>query len=152
LDFRLALAGSNVRQQPEEFEAAKARLGERVVHFGRAERSAYHRLLWDADIVVSTAIHEFFGIAVVEAIACDCFPILPKRLAYPELLSETFVPPEIRGRCLYRSFEGLVDRLTWALTEIEAARAMTPSLQQAVRRFDWSEMAPRYDASLASLD
>jgi glycosyltransferase involved in cell wall biosynthesis len=152
LDFRLALAGSNVRQQPEEFEAAKARLGERVVHFGRAERSAYHRLLWAADIVVSTAIHEFFGIAVVEAIACGCFPILPERLAYPELIPETFVPPEIRERCLYRGFEGLVDRLTWALTEIEAARAMTRPLQQAVRRFDWSEMSPRYDASLASLD
>ena len=42
--------------------------------------------------MTSTARHEFFGIAVVEAIACGCLPWLPDRLSYPEL-----VPQELRG-------------------------------------------------------
>ena len=36
---------------------------------------------------VSTATHEFFGLAAAEAIATGLYPLLPERLAYPELLS-----------------------------------------------------------------
>jgi hypothetical protein len=41
--------------------------------------------------VVSTAIHEFYGIAVMEAAYCGCRPLLPRRLSYPELYDETFL-------------------------------------------------------------
>ncbi len=138
--FRVALAGSNVRQQPAEFDAARKRLGDRVVHFGRADRDTYRHLLWEADIVVSTAFHEFFGIAVVEAIYCRTFPVLPRRLAYPELLTE-----EARALCLYRDFEGLVTKLAWALTHLAAARQTAERLASSVARFDWPKMAPVYD-------
>jgi len=140
LPFRVALAGSNVRQQPAEFDAARKRLGDRVVHFGRADRDTYRHLLWEADIVVSTAFHEFFGIAVVEAIYCRTFPVLPRRLAYPELLTE-----EARALCLYRDFEGLVTKLAWALTHPAAARQTAERLASSVARFDWPKMAPVYD-------
>ena len=140
LPFHVALAGSNVRQQPAEFDAARKRLGDRVVHFGRADRDTYRHLLWEADIVVSTAFHEFFGIAVVEAIYCRTFPVLPRRLAYPELLTE-----EARALCLYRDFEGLVTKLTWALTHPAAARQTAERLASSVARFDWPKMAPVYD-------
>ncbi len=146
IDFRVALAGSNVRQQPEEFEAARARLGERVVHYGRADAATYRQLLRAADVVVSTAIHEFFGVAVVEALYCRCFPVLPHRLAYPELF-----PGQYHGRCLYRGFDALVDRLTWALTHPAERRRVGVALSEAVARFDWSQQAPAYDAALASL-
>jgi glycosyltransferase involved in cell wall biosynthesis len=146
VDFRVALAGSNVRQQPEEFEAARARLGERVVHYGRADAATYRRLLRAADVVVSTAIHEFFGVAVVEATYCRCFPVLPHRLAYPELLPERF-----HGRSLYRGFDALVDRLTRAITHPAERRRVGAALSEALARFDWSQQAPAYDAALASL-
>lgn len=142
--FRVALAGSNVRQQPEEFEAARKRLGARVVHFGRADRATYRRLLWEADVVVSTAIHEFFGIAVVEAVYCGCFPVLPRRLAYPELL-----PGRYHATCIYDGFDDLVARLRWALTHPVEARDAAQGLDAAVARFDWQVMAPQYDASLS---
>jgi hypothetical protein len=42
----------------------------------------------DADVIVSTAIHEFFGIGMLEGAAAGAVPILPKRLAYPEVFSD----------------------------------------------------------------
>jgi glycosyltransferase involved in cell wall biosynthesis len=146
IDFYVALAGSNVRQMPKEFEAARERLGPRVVHYGRAEADAYGRLLWQADVVVSTAIHEFFGIAVVEAMYCGCFPVLPRRLAYLEVL-----PAGHHGECLYDDFEGLVERLRWALAHRAQVRRTARGLGAAMGRFDWEAMAPQYDALLESV-
>ena len=143
LDFRVALAGANVRQRPEEFEAARQRLGERVVHYGHADEATYARLLRQADVVVSTALHEFFGVAVVEAVYCGCFPVLPRRLSYPEL-----IPPTHHDRCLYDDFDGLVSRLRWALTHPDEARRSAAPLREAVARFDWAALAPRYDQLL----
>lgn len=141
LDFRVALCGQNFRLVPAEFEEAKARLGERIIHYGYASEEDYARLLWQADIVVSTALHDFFGVALVEAIYCGAFPILPKRLTYPDLL-----PPAAYDRCLYTDSAGLMERLTWALTHRAEAQAM--SLRQAVACYDWSNMAPIYDSVL----
>lgn len=146
IDFRVALAGSNVRQQPEEFEAARERLGARVIHYGRANAETYTRLLWTSDIVASTARHEFFGIAVVEAAYAGCFPVLPHRLAYPELL-----PPAHHARCLYGDFDELLSHLRWAIQEVAAARALASELRASVAKFDWVTMAPRYDAALTTM-
>jgi glycosyltransferase involved in cell wall biosynthesis len=146
VEFRVALAGSNVRQMPQEFEAARQRLGARVVHYGRADRTTYRRLLSRSDVVVSTAIHEFFGVAVVEAVYCGCFPILPRRLAYPEV-----VPESLHGLCLYNSLADLVDRLRWALKRPPALRGARPKLREAVARFDWSRMAPEYDRHMEQI-
>ena len=49
-------------------------------------------MLSRADWVLSTASHEFFGIAVVEAMLMGCLPWLPDRLSYPEL-----VPAQYQG-------------------------------------------------------
>jgi glycosyltransferase involved in cell wall biosynthesis len=146
LDFQVALAGKNYRQTAPEFEAARERLGTRVVHFGHADEAEYKTLLRRADVVVSTAIHEFFGIAVVEAIYCGCFPVLPCRLTYPEL-----VPPQHHEDCLYEDFDGLVTRLRWALKHPDQAHTLAAKLRPAVARFDWAEMGPRYDEAMAAL-
>ncbi|MGD2206521.1 MAG: DUF3524 domain-containing protein, partial [Anaerolineae bacterium] len=74
LDFGLVLLGESFRNQPEEFLKARERLPNRIAHFGYAEdTTSYARFLWQADVVVSTAIHEFFGSAVIEACYCGCF-------------------------------------------------------------------------------
>lgn len=144
-DFRVALAGKNYRQTAPEFEVARERLGTRVVHFGYADEAQYAALLRQADVVVSTVLHEFFGIAVVEAVYCGCFPVLPRRLTYPEL-----VPLPHHEACLYEDFEGLLARLRWALAHPDRARALAAELRPAAARFDWVEMGPRYDEVLAA--
>jgi glycosyltransferase involved in cell wall biosynthesis len=142
VDFGLVLLGESFRNQPEEFLAARQRLPDRIVHFGYAEdASTYAQLLWQADIVVSTALHEFFGAAVVEACYCGCFAVLPNRLSYPEL-----IPEAIHSDCLYDDFDGLLDRLRQALLHVSETRGF--SLQAHMAQFDWMPMAPRYDQLL----
>jgi glycosyltransferase involved in cell wall biosynthesis len=143
VDFRVAIAGKSHRQTAPEFEAAKERLGDRVEHFGYAEGKAYERLLRGAAIVVSTAIHEFFGVSVVEAIYGGCFPVLPNHLSYPELISESH-----HEVCLHGSFEELLAHLRWALNHPNEARSLAQDLRPTVARFDWGEMAPVYDRLL----
>ena len=145
LDFKVILLGESFRNKPAEFLEARRLLGERIVHFGFAEDPAdYARLLWQADVVVSTAIHEFFGAAVVEACYCGCFPVLPRRLSYPEL-----IPPELHTACLYDDVEGLLARLRLAILDVEVVR--TRSLQAHMARYDWEQMAPEYDTRLAEV-
>ena len=118
------------------------------MQFGHvARRSDYAAWLWQSDLVVSSAAHEFFGVSVCEAIACGCRPILPDRLAYPEI-----VPPEWHSETLYPAGT-LADALIEAVSRASVAPRLIwdERLGQAMARFDWSRIAPRYDAALAAM-
>jgi glycosyltransferase involved in cell wall biosynthesis len=140
--FRLALAGANHGTDPQpEFDAAGAVLGDRVVQWGRVDsREEYASLLWASDVVVSTAVHEFFGIAVAEAIYCGCRPVLPARLSYPEI-----VPRDAHEQVLYGE-GGFVGRLKEALAR---PRAWSEDWQRTwVARYDWACLRARYDEEI----
>jgi glycosyltransferase involved in cell wall biosynthesis len=92
LDFRVHVLGENFQVRPKPFLEARELLGEKLVTFGYLEeRADYVRVLWGSDVVVSTAVQEFYGIAVMEAAYCGCRPLLPRRLVYPELYGEEFL-------------------------------------------------------------
>ncbi len=142
LDFGLVILGERFRQQPSEFIEARRRLGDRVRHFGYVpDFAGYARWLWQADLLPVTSHHDFFGASVVEAIYCGCFPLLPRRLSYPEL-----IPSEYHDLCFYRDFDDLVDRLASALQNIDRIRQTR--LRHAVAHFDWHDLAPIYDERL----
>ena len=141
VEFRVALAGEAYHAVPPEFEAARRRLGDRVVHFGTAPDEGYPDLLRTCDVVVSTARHEFFGVAVLEAVAAGALPLLPNRLSYPELL-----PPDAGAECLYDGGGDLVERLCRVLTDHEGRWATAARLRQHATTFAWEVVGPRYDA------
>jgi len=137
--FRLCVTGESFREVPAVFEAARARLADHVKTFGYLEsRADYVRALVESDVVVSTAVQEFFGISVVEAIRAGCAPLLPNRLSYPEILPEPW-----HGRCLYEGREGLEQRLARWLSRPEEARSV--DLGGAMSRFAWGRVAPALD-------
>lgn len=141
--FRVALAGANQGLPSRVFVEASRRLADHIVQWGRLPTFAdYASLLWEADIVVSTALHEFFGTAVVEAVYCGCRPVLPARLAYPELL-----PAEAHADVLYGEGE-LVPALLRALEE---GTPWSEEWQRTwVSPYDWKVMARKYDEVLWS--
>ncbi len=56
-------------------------------------RAQYIKTLQQADVVLSTAHHDFQGISMLEAAACGCLPVAPNRLVYPELYPLTNLYP-----------------------------------------------------------
>jgi glycosyltransferase involved in cell wall biosynthesis len=147
--FRLILAGEHFEEQPKEFERAFERYAERILHYGYAEDfEEYSRLLHRADIVVSTAIHEFFGIAVMEAIFCGCHPLLPNRLSYPELIPESLHHPLLHAPVLYDDEDALFQILFEILKGKE--RPLPPAtLRSILEPLDWRQHVSNYDALLA---
>ena len=145
VDFRLAIVGENSRVDPREFTEACRLLGDRVVQVGYLPRLAYTELLGQADVVVSAARHEFFGIAVVEAIAAGAVPVLPRRLSYPELIAEQY-----ETVVLYPD-GGLTVRLREVLKNLGWWRSQVEGLAEAMRRFDWSVLIDDYDTRLEHL-
>ena len=90
--FRLVVLGESFANSPECFAKAQKQLTSETIHFGYAEsREQYAALLHRGDCLVSTARHEFFGIAVLEGIRAGCYPLLPEDLSYPELYDGKFL-------------------------------------------------------------
>ena len=110
------------------------------MHAGHARREEYGKLLWQSDIVVSTARHEFFGVGMVEAMYCGCFPLAPTRFNYPDL-----VPPEMHNRSLYEDEPAFERLLRHAIHELPHE----PALRESAARFDWKIIGPRWNDLLA---
>jgi len=146
LPFRLALCGEVFEQRPIGFEVAMETLNEQLIHVGYAEEERYHNLLRESDIIISTASHEFFGVSVVEAVACKTFPILPNALSYPEI-----IPAEFHPMCLYQNYDDLLRKVCWALRHRSEASESASALSATMIRFDWAEVASQYDACFAHL-
>ena len=146
LDFKIALLGERFVKQRADHDAAVDQLADRVVIDDHVERRAYADALAVGTIVMSTAPQEFFGISVVEAMHAGCFPILPDRLVFPER-----VPAHLADRSLFRSEDHALELLTAALRDVGSTRTEAASLREITREFDWSVVAPGYDAWLGAL-
>jgi glycosyltransferase involved in cell wall biosynthesis len=94
VDFRLHVVGRQFRQSPPIFAQAQRQFAEHIDSWGYlSRREDYHKLLKKCDIAVSTAIHEFQGLALLEATASGCRPVAPCRLAYRECLPPSYLYP-----------------------------------------------------------
>ncbi|MEM8485150.1 MAG: glycosyltransferase [Bacteroidota bacterium] len=149
--FRLILAGEHFEEQPYEFERAFERYAERILHYGYAEDfEEYSSLLHRADIIVSTAIHEFFGIAVMEAIYCGCHPLLPNRLSYPELIPDSLHRPLLHSPTLYEDEEALFKTM-FKILKREEKPLPVESLREVGKHLDWRRHVKHYDALFESV-
>lgn len=139
--FELVVLGENPQARPTGFLRARERLGDRIVRWGFVQsRSEYRHWLSGSDVVVSTAIQENFGIAMVEAMAAGCIPLLPRRLAYPEVVPERF-----HSAVLYDHDSELTSRLRTILLQPEAAGAAVNGLAPEMQRYSWNSLIERYD-------
>jgi len=150
IDFRLSVIGQQFRDTPACFAQAEKQLARHIDRWGYQQRPEdYHAALAEADVVLSTAQHEFFGIGIIEAVAAGCYPVAPHRLAYPETLGELAAQG---GACLYH---GGADELADRLAEL-AARVRAGDLWHgapdrgvnAMAKYVWDRRAPEMDDAL----
>jgi glycosyltransferase involved in cell wall biosynthesis len=139
VEFEIAILGENFDVIPSIFLEARKRLGDRIVQMGFADDFAeYAGWLWRADILPVTSIHEFFGASLVQAAYCNCYPLLPDRLAYPE-----HIPAEHRADHIYEDLSRLPGMLKDRILNIEETRRT--ETRDFVARYDWGRIAPAYD-------
>ena len=94
------MLGGRPAEAPATLRRLRAELGGRIVVDGRLDTEAYHRVLAGAAIVVSTAIHEFQGLAVMEAAGAGCRPLVPDALCYREQYPADYRYPSGDGAAL----------------------------------------------------
>ncbi len=88
LDCKFHIVGQSFRRVPPEFDTIKSILEARgwLGDWGfQASEADYYKILSESQVALSTAIHDFQGLSVLEAVARGCVPVVPNRLAYPEL-------------------------------------------------------------------
>jgi glycosyltransferase involved in cell wall biosynthesis len=147
LDFRLAILGENFQKVPKEFIAARERFKNRIIQYGYVKsREEYREWLKLGSIVVSTATQENFGISVIEAVRHGCMPLLPERLAYPEIIPAAFHPD-----VLYKDRNQLVEKLCYLISNYGQFREKIEALSNAMIYFAWENMIDMYDDMLEKL-
>jgi glycosyltransferase involved in cell wall biosynthesis len=144
--FKLIVLGQSYSKSPSIFKDIEKLLSNQIIHFGYVfSFKEYANLLWQSDLLLVTSNQDFFGGSVVEAIYCNCFPILPDRLAYPE-----HVPKEEYPDHFYKSEEELYKKLRSLVFHFER-KQVSEKLKNFVTRYDWSNLAPIYDLTFENL-
>ena len=123
VDFQLILLGERKGKSKTLAEILR-RFEDRILVADYAEtQTAYVKSLRHMDVVVSTADHEFFGIAICEAIASGAAPVLPDRLSYREL-----VPNNERFETIEQAAE-MVQKFTERSQRMAAAKKAKDSIE-----------------------
>ena len=151
IEFRISVIGEQFREAPEAFEWARHDFAEQIDRWGYQEnRVDYEKTLTQADIFVSTARHEFFGMTAVEAILAGAYPVLPRRLAYPEILK---LDDEKYAEVFF--YDGRVNDLADKLTDVAEHikngylwTEDTSRVAQSMERFTWSCLVDTLDEAI----
>ena len=155
LPFRISVLGQSFRNTPPVFEEIRNTFSDRIVRWGyQVSRAQYWEALAEADIFVSTANHEFFGLAAAEAIAAGLRPLFPNRLAYPELLAIAVDSGDVPNYL----FETTATDLACSLSKLHWQRTNGSTefdLKSASRMIDaisWDRRASQLDDALLSVE
>ena len=133
IKFKLIVLGQSFNNSPDCFDRGKREFKEEIIHYGFSESyENYAELLSQGTVVVSTSIHEFYGISVIEAVRAGCRPVLPNRLSYPELFPAKYLYSQ-------KSFPPQLEKVVRENNQITSTTAM-----ELTKKFSWSVLKGDY--------
>lgn len=143
--FELAVLGKDYTNAPPIFQEAKEKLSDRIVQWGHSEsEQAYIQWLKKAAVLPVTSRQDFFGLSTVEAIYAGAYPLLPKRLAFPD-----HIAPKDYPECYWETSEELLTKLRSLLND--PSRLDKNTYSSLVSGYDWSVMIELYDDGFSRL-
>ncbi len=139
VDFKLIVIGEKFNHSPDIFSSVSSVLKDKITHLGYTSSfKEYAEFLWKADVLPITSHQDFFGVSIMEAIYCDCLPILPNRLTYPELFKNKWT-----SAWFYDNDESFYHLLKNA---IESKTKLIPNLgEKLYKKYDWKIVVDDYD-------
>jgi glycosyltransferase involved in cell wall biosynthesis len=142
IQFKLVVLGEEFETEMDVFTQARNHFSNEILHMGYCDSfQDYAKWLWKSNYLPVTSNQEFFGASVMEAVYCNTIPILPNRLAYPELFHIQSNP-----NSFYKTDEDLTSRLMELIRSNKSIN--TNKLSGLASQFDWEIIASRYDSLL----
>lgn len=132
----LHVVGKVFRTVPDAFDQLKQLIdsnGDRAEvfalgHWGYiASDSDYYALLENADVVLSTSLHDFQGLSILEAVARNCVPLLPRDLVYPEIFADDFLYKTENDNLYHREYSGAEAAVTKLLSWLDNGLPAVPT-------------------------
>ena len=144
IDFKLILLGKRFRQVPESFNVLRNEFADKIIVDKFAESDEYLHYLDKSDFVVSTSLHDFQGLSILEAVSRGCLPLLPKRVVYPEYFAEDW---------LYQTSEDYdkeavfaAEKLTWLIKHHDL-----DNLKPTIAKFAPEVVMPQFEDMVTNL-
>ncbi|UCF31092.1 MAG: DUF3524 domain-containing protein [bacterium] len=147
-DFVIHVLGQRFRDWPPVFDEARKVLGGHVGRWGYVqEKEEYRDVLRSSDVVISTSLHDFQGLAVLEGAAAGCFPLVPDRLAYREIFPDS---------CRYPSYPEDPEAERTAVVDLLVEMCSDPGAIRGravpdIGHLSWKKMKNRYRDLIRSL-
>lgn len=143
LPFRLALTGERYSRIPEALNTLVHDFSREIISQDYLPQKDYVKLLQQADLVISTAYQENFGLALAEAVLAGALPLVPYRLSYPEILGAK-EHPEIFYHRDEDFPQALANRLRWNLPK-KPASLRRECISRRMKGYLWEKVISRWD-------
>ncbi|MFS1523374.1 DUF3524 domain-containing protein [Microbulbifer sp. 2304DJ12-6] len=140
VDFLLNLMGQSFRSCPEAFKRIQRDFAQHLLAVGYVQDAeTYRDTLRNSHVFLSTAYHEFQGLAVMEAAIAGCTPLVPDEQCYPE-----YYPESLR-------YTGVADAVVKLASLAAQVREHSPLPRVEFETFSWKQQRRAYEDSLNRL-
>jgi tRNA G18 (ribose-2'-O)-methylase SpoU/glycosyltransferase involved in cell wall biosynthesis len=154
VQFKLIILGTDPTKEQLWATKFQQEFATELVYIGWCtNRSDYSHWLHKSHIILSTAVHETFGISIVESAYCGVIPVLPTRLSYPELFH---TDDEMNDLLFYdKTVDDACRKIKTIFNIIQTDHGRYRTIQQiaksCIEKYDWKYMCPIYNTFFYNL-